>query len=36
VRAARLLAVVLLGVATYFGVLWLCGVRAREFVKRVA
>jgi putative peptidoglycan lipid II flippase len=34
-RAGRLVGVVLLGGVTYFGVLWLCGARPREFVKRV-
>jgi putative peptidoglycan lipid II flippase len=34
-RAARLVGVVLLGGATYFGVLALCGVRPRQFMKRV-
>jgi putative peptidoglycan lipid II flippase len=33
-RAGRLLGVVLLGAATYFGVLWMGGVRPREFMKR--
>ncbi len=35
-RAGRLVGVVALGVATYFAMLWLCGVRPREFVKRAA
>lgn len=33
-RAARLLFLVALGAAIYFAVLWLCGVRPRQFVKR--
>jgi len=35
-RGARLSLVVLLGAVSYFGVLWLGGVRLRDFVKRVA
>jgi putative peptidoglycan lipid II flippase len=34
VRAGHLVALVAAGGATYFSVLWLCGVRPREFVKR--
>ena len=33
-RAARLSAVVVVGAATYFAVLWLVGLRPRQFVKR--
>jgi putative peptidoglycan lipid II flippase len=35
-RALRLTALVALGAATYFAVLWTLGVRPRDFVKRVA
>jgi putative peptidoglycan lipid II flippase len=35
-RALRLAALVLLGAASYFGALWLCGLRPRDFIKRTA
>jgi putative peptidoglycan lipid II flippase len=33
-RGLRLTALVLLGAGSYFGALWLCGLRPREFIKR--
>jgi putative peptidoglycan lipid II flippase len=35
-RAGRLTLVVLAGAATYFGVLWLLGLRPRQFMKRAS
>jgi putative peptidoglycan lipid II flippase len=35
-RAGRLALIVLAGMATYFGALWLLGIRPRQFMKRAA
>jgi putative peptidoglycan lipid II flippase len=36
VKVMRLVGVVLLGAATYFGALWVLGFRPRDFIQRAA